>query len=285
MGAGGALGTISMDKNTSMKGLTTDYAETGMALAVNQENQFTTQKGFYFQLSSRNRQQAKTPFGPLNPQAMNRYSYVLNNPMRYSDSTGHDFSITMSFDVYAVFMDNVTSGMNYLYKNLAALGDTAAAFASAIGAGAGAGVGAGAGLWGAAAQGLEAADRAAFGIMGAVVGAILFGFIGSLAGNGWKDSILQIYYQLYEIQGKILSDVDQAAERNNGNCYSASCTVTLTYSDNGSLAVTVTSSNGYQNSWSLSSNPALSKSMMLMLLGAAIHTDFYDGGGVKWGTP
>ena len=30
------------------------------------------------------------PSGPLNPQALNRYSYVLNNPLRYVDPTGHE---------------------------------------------------------------------------------------------------------------------------------------------------------------------------------------------------
>ncbi len=28
---------------------------------------------------------------PGNPQALNRYSYVLNNPLRYTDPTGHFF--------------------------------------------------------------------------------------------------------------------------------------------------------------------------------------------------
>jgi len=91
--AGGALGTLGMDKNTSMKGLTVDYHEPGMALAVNGENQFTFEKGFWFQLSNRDRQQSKTPFGPLNPQALNRYSYVVNNPLRYTDPTGHDIGL------------------------------------------------------------------------------------------------------------------------------------------------------------------------------------------------
>jgi len=29
---------------------------------------------------------------PGNPQALNRYSYVLNNPLRYNDPSGHAFS-------------------------------------------------------------------------------------------------------------------------------------------------------------------------------------------------
>ncbi|PZS06134.1 MAG: hypothetical protein DLM69_00415 [Candidatus Chloroheliales bacterium] len=89
MGAGGALGTIGMGKNTSHKGLTVDYHEPGINSAVAGENQFTYQHGFWFQLSDRERQQSKTPFGPINPQALNRYSYVVNNPLRYTDPTGH----------------------------------------------------------------------------------------------------------------------------------------------------------------------------------------------------
>ncbi|PZS06133.1 MAG: hypothetical protein DLM69_00410 [Candidatus Chloroheliales bacterium] len=89
MGAGGALGTSGLDKNTSHKGLTVDYHEPGIANAVAQENQFTYQHGFWFQLSKDDKKQAKTLWGPLNPQALNRYSYVLNNPLRYTDPTGH----------------------------------------------------------------------------------------------------------------------------------------------------------------------------------------------------
>jgi len=49
----------------------------------------TLQQGFYFQLSNRDRQNAAIPWGPANPQALNRYSYVQNNPLRYTDPTGH----------------------------------------------------------------------------------------------------------------------------------------------------------------------------------------------------
>ncbi|WP_081752724.1 hypothetical protein [Kallotenue papyrolyticum] len=35
-------------------------------------------------------QAAKDQWGPRNPQALNRYSYVLNNPIRYVDPTGHN---------------------------------------------------------------------------------------------------------------------------------------------------------------------------------------------------
>jgi hypothetical protein len=41
-------------------------------------------------LSGEDRRQAKYEGGVQNPQALNRYSYVLNNPLRYTDPTGHD---------------------------------------------------------------------------------------------------------------------------------------------------------------------------------------------------
>ncbi len=126
MGAGGALGTIGVAKNTSMKGLTTDYHEDGMALAVNQENQFTAQKGFYFQLSSQDKQKAKTPFGPLNPQALNRYSYVLNNPVRYTDPDGHTlylskdaaYTLAMIFLEAAAKVTGMRGALEFIAKEL-----------------------------------------------------------------------------------------------------------------------------------------------------------------------
>jgi len=43
-------------------------------------------------LTDQDRQQgegSKWQWGPANPQALNRYSYVLDNPLRYTDPTGH----------------------------------------------------------------------------------------------------------------------------------------------------------------------------------------------------
>jgi hypothetical protein len=56
---------------------------------VNGENVFTAQNGFWFQLNSREKQKAGTPWGPANPQVLNRYSYVSNAPLRYTDPSGH----------------------------------------------------------------------------------------------------------------------------------------------------------------------------------------------------
>lgn len=85
-GVGGAGGTVGAEQNTK---LTVDFHETGFLSGVNSENALTLQKGFWFQLSNEDRGKAKEPWGPGNPQALNRYAYVLNNPIRYTDPTGH----------------------------------------------------------------------------------------------------------------------------------------------------------------------------------------------------
>jgi RHS repeat-associated protein len=73
----------SMD-GVALKLLTVDFHEPGFVSSLNGENQ----QGFWFQMSDEERQQAGSPWGPANPQALNRYSYVLNNPLRYVDPSG-----------------------------------------------------------------------------------------------------------------------------------------------------------------------------------------------------
>jgi RHS repeat-associated protein len=70
--------------------LTVDFHERSLLGSINSENFLTLHKGFWFQLSNTERQKYKEPWGPQNPQALNRYSYVLNNPLRYNDPTGHE---------------------------------------------------------------------------------------------------------------------------------------------------------------------------------------------------
>lgn len=80
--------------------LNVDFHESGFASAMVGENQQVLQKGFWFQLSGQD--QAKTDvFGPDNPQALSRYSYVLDNPLRYIDSTGH-YHIYFNHDMTSV---------------------------------------------------------------------------------------------------------------------------------------------------------------------------------------
>ena len=89
MGAGGALGTLGQDQQTSLRPLTVDFHEPSMAVGLGGEDRFTQAQGFWFQLSRDAKQKAPAPWGPGNPQALNRYSYVLENPLRYTDPTGH----------------------------------------------------------------------------------------------------------------------------------------------------------------------------------------------------
>jgi RHS repeat-associated protein len=86
MGAGGALGTVGAAQNSK---LSVDFHEPGFLSGLNGETAFTQQHGFWFQLNSDERSKANVPWGPATPQALNRYSYVLNNPLRYIDPTGH----------------------------------------------------------------------------------------------------------------------------------------------------------------------------------------------------
>jgi hypothetical protein len=61
------------------------FHETGFLGKLNQESGAP----FWFQLGNKQRQQLGSPFGPVNPQALNRYSYVQNNPVKYTDPSGH----------------------------------------------------------------------------------------------------------------------------------------------------------------------------------------------------
>ncbi|MBA3943795.1 MAG: hypothetical protein H0X37_04455 [Herpetosiphonaceae bacterium] len=69
--------------------LTVDFYEPGFVSQLNQYNAATGSMGSWFQLSGDAQHQAESPMGPANPQALNRYSYTLNNPLRYTDPTGH----------------------------------------------------------------------------------------------------------------------------------------------------------------------------------------------------
>jgi len=97
-GKGGAADTLGQDEHVKLAPLTTDFHEPGFVTTVAQEHAFTQAQGFYFQLRDKDKQQgeeAKWQWGPQNPQALNRYSYVLNNPVRYTDPTGHNPAIAI----------------------------------------------------------------------------------------------------------------------------------------------------------------------------------------------
>jgi RHS repeat-associated protein len=56
---------------------------------VTVENAENAAYGFWHQRSPETRLQTQHPTGPSNPQELNRFSYVHNNPLKYTDPTGH----------------------------------------------------------------------------------------------------------------------------------------------------------------------------------------------------
>lgn len=83
---GCGVATLGQEQNSR---LTVDFSASGFLTSMNGDNALTLSKGFWFQLSGSSRKKARYPWGPSNPQALNRYAYVLNNPLRYVDPTGH----------------------------------------------------------------------------------------------------------------------------------------------------------------------------------------------------
>ncbi len=84
-GVGGAGGSVGNWQNSR---LTVDFHESSFVSSLNAEIAFSLDRGFWFQLSKQD-QGSRALFGPSNPQALNRYSYVMSNPLRYTDPTGH----------------------------------------------------------------------------------------------------------------------------------------------------------------------------------------------------
>ena len=70
---------------TSHRSLTVDYHEN----EFNGKQQTKNAQGFWFQMSKQQKQQSISSLGPENTQALNRYSYVRNNPLNYIDPSGH----------------------------------------------------------------------------------------------------------------------------------------------------------------------------------------------------
>ena len=86
-GVGGGAATLGYEFQTRLTPLTVNLGE--FVTQINAENREILQFGFFFQWDARTRQEHNVPSGPANPQALNRYAYVLNNPLRYVDPTGH----------------------------------------------------------------------------------------------------------------------------------------------------------------------------------------------------
>jgi hypothetical protein len=86
--------------------LTVDFHEGGFRSKLNSESKAP----FWFQMDNDAKRQHGSPMGPANPQALNRYSYVQNNPLKYTDPTGHAAtSCRGEFDCTVVFTNEETN--------------------------------------------------------------------------------------------------------------------------------------------------------------------------------
>ena len=93
---GNASGSV---EGVAIKGLTVDFHEPGFVSSLSKEHQ----QDFWFRLSEDDKKQAGSPWGPANPQSLNRYSYVLNGPVRWTDPSGHwvlSFGFTIRAGAY-----------------------------------------------------------------------------------------------------------------------------------------------------------------------------------------
>lgn len=81
---------IDYDESSSLIGLTVDLHEKTFVESIATEYATIKQDGFFFQIEATKKESSlKNLWGPQNPQTLNRYTYVLNNPLKYIDPTGH----------------------------------------------------------------------------------------------------------------------------------------------------------------------------------------------------
>jgi len=119
-GAGGGAATLGYDSNTRLTPLTVNLGE--FVEQVNAENREVLQFGAFFQWDSKTRREHNVPMGPANPQALNRYAYCLNNPLRYVDPTGH-FQVELSAEEAGELMNTLEQISSFsLWSGLASEG-------------------------------------------------------------------------------------------------------------------------------------------------------------------
>jgi hypothetical protein len=80
---------VDADGTARLAPLTIDFHEPALLAGAAADNADVQARGWYFARDGRARGARPDPSGPANPQALNRYSYVLNAPMGYTDPSGH----------------------------------------------------------------------------------------------------------------------------------------------------------------------------------------------------
>lgn len=85
----GTEGTLGVDEKVELRSLTVDFHKIEFLTELRAEISFTQNKGFWFKPEVQDISEAKIPWGPENPQTLNRFAYVLNNPLRFIDPTGN----------------------------------------------------------------------------------------------------------------------------------------------------------------------------------------------------
>ncbi len=122
-GKGGSAASLGYDDQQALRPLTVDFHEHGFLSAYGEELRFTAQKGFHFQLSDDDLKHEQYQWGPQNAQALNRYAYVLNNPLRYVDPSGH----------WHIKCDNISCTIIFTPKETEDIGWILIAFSGATG--------------------------------------------------------------------------------------------------------------------------------------------------------
>jgi RHS repeat-associated protein len=72
---------VSLDSDVAFAPLTMDFHEPEFLSTLSAEHTAVMEDGFF--------EREQRAMGPATPQALNRYTYVLNNPVRFEDPTGH----------------------------------------------------------------------------------------------------------------------------------------------------------------------------------------------------